>query len=352
MAATAAQSSKSPECARRFRQLLQLAFDEAGVDGIGAHLGVRHQRRQERDVGDDAANVGLFQPAVEPIDRGLAGRRPRDHLGQHGVVIRRHRIAIAIAGIDPQAVNGLRRTPGLDPAHRGHEVLLRIFRVDPRLDGVAVQPDLILRQRQLFAECHPQLPLHQIDAGNQFGHGMLDLQAGVHLDEEHFLAVGDEFDGAGADIVHGGGRLARGGADRFALFGVERRRRRFLDHLLVPPLQRAFALPERKQVAMAVADDLHLDMPGVLHEFFNQHPVVAERRLGLALGADDRGRKLAGRIHHPHAPPAAAGGRFHQYRKTDLVGGLCQRRLVLGLAVIAGHQRHIGFFHQLFRSAS
>ena len=289
----------------RFRQLLQFALDEAGVDGVGAHVRVRNQRRQERDVGDDAPDISLFQPAVEPLDGGLPRRRPGDHFCQHGIVIRRHRIAIAIAGVNPQAIDGVRRAPGLDPAHRRHEILLRIFGIDPRLDGVAVQSDLVLRQRQLFAERHAQLPFDQIDAGNQLGHGMLDLQAGVHLDEEHLLAVGDEFDGAGADIVHGGGRLARGGADRFALLGVQRRRRRFLDHLLVSPLQRAFALPEREQIAMAVADDLHLDMPGVLHEFFDQHAVVAECGLGLALGTDDGRRKLCGRIHRAHAPPAA-----------------------------------------------
>src|SRR2546422_6874319 len=56
------------------------------------------------------------------------------------------------------------------------------------------------------------------------------------------------------------------------------RRRRFLDHLLVPPLQRAFALEQRQQVAVAVADDLHLDMPGVVDIFFDQHAVVADRK--------------------------------------------------------------------------
>ena len=99
----------------------------------------------------------------------------------------------------------------------GMKFLCGIFRIDPRLDGVAVQRDLVLRQRQLFAERHPQLPFDQIDAGDQFGHGMLDLQPRVHFDEEDVLAVGDELDGAGADIVDRGSRLARGGADRLAL---------------------------------------------------------------------------------------------------------------------------------------
>ncbi len=70
------------------RQVLQFTFDEAGIDGIGAHVRVRHQRRQERNVGDDAANIGVLKSAVEPLNRGVAGRRPRNHLGQHGVVVR------------------------------------------------------------------------------------------------------------------------------------------------------------------------------------------------------------------------------------------------------------------------
>ena len=211
---------------------------------------------------------------------------------------------------------------------------------------MAVQPDLILLQRQLFAEGDAQLPFDEIDTGDQLGHGMLDLQTRVHLDEEHVLAVGDELDGAGADIVHRAGRLSRGGADRLALLGIERRRRRFLDHLLMPPLQGAFALEQRQQIAMAVADHLHLDVAGIVDIFLDQHAVVAERRLGLALGADDGRPKLGGRAHDAHAAAAAAGGRLHQHRKADLVGGLRERRLVLGLAVIAGHQRHAGLLHQ------
>ena len=46
-------------------------------------------------------------------------------------------------------------------------MLLRVFRIDPRLDGMAVQFDLVLRQRQFLAERHPQLPFHQIFAGDR-----------------------------------------------------------------------------------------------------------------------------------------------------------------------------------------
>ena len=182
---------------------------------------------------------------------------------------------------------------------------MRIFRVDPRLDRVAVQRDLVLLQRQRLAERDPQLPFDEIDAGDQLGHRMLDLQPRVHLDEEDVLAVGDEFDGAGADIVDRARGLARGGADRLALRGIQRRRRRFLDHLLVPPLQRAFALEQRDQIAVAVADDLHLDMARIVDVFLDQHAVVAERGLGLALGADERG----GQVRRPRAPRACRARR-------------------------------------------
>ena len=121
---------------------------------------------------------------------------------------------------------------------------------------------------------------------------MLDLKARVHLDEVHFLAVGDEFDSAGADIIDRGRRLARGGADDFALAGVQRRRRRLLDHLLMPPLQRALALEQRQEIAVAVADHLHLDMARGVEVFFDQHAIVAERSLCLAFGADDGRCKL------------------------------------------------------------
>ncbi len=207
-------------------------------------------------------------------------------------------------------------------------------------------PDILLRQRQSFAERHPQLPFDQIDPRDQFGHGMLDLQSCVHLDEEHILAVGHKFDGAGADVIDRRGGLARRSTHGLALCRTEGWRRRFLDHLLMPPLQRAFALEQRHQIAVAVADHLHFDVTRIINVFLNQHAIVAERGLRLALGADDGRRKFAGRPHDPHAAAATPGGRLDQHRKADSVGGRSQGRLVLRLAVITLHQRHAGLFHQ------
>jgi hypothetical protein len=40
---------------------------------------------------------------------------------------------------------------------------------------------------QRGASGHENLRAHQIDAGDLLGHSMLDLDAGVHLDEEPLL---------------------------------------------------------------------------------------------------------------------------------------------------------------------
>ena len=65
---------------------------------------------------------------------------------------------------------------------------------------------------------------------------------------------------------------------------VEQRRRRLLDHLLIAALDRAFALAEIDDVAVLVAKHLDFDVAGIDDEFLDEHPVVAERRLGLGLG--------------------------------------------------------------------
>ena len=99
---------------------------------------------------------------------------------------------------------------------------------------------------------------------------------------------------------------------------------------------------------MTVADDLHFDMARVLRQIFDQDAIVAERGLGLALGADNGGRKLARGTHNAHAASAAAGGGLHQHGKAGFIGGGGQCRVVLGLAVIARHQRDAGPLHQQF----
>ncbi len=145
----------------------------------------------------------------------------RDQLGDHRIVKRRDIVARFDAAIDAKPFT-LRKFERNQLAGRGQKAALGIFRVKPRFDGVAVERHLILRERKFFSRSDFELPFDEIEAGDGFSNGMLDLQPRVHFHEPERVfvqarrAVGDEFDGAGADITAGlgggdGGR-AHGGA--------------------------------------------------------------------------------------------------------------------------------------------
>ena len=85
-----------------------------------------------------------------------------------------------------------------DRAGRRAEPGLRVLRDDPELDGVPAHRDVVLPQPQRLARRDPRLLGDQVDAGDQLGDRVLDLDAGVHLDEEVLtgLVVDEELDGA------------------------------------------------------------------------------------------------------------------------------------------------------------
>jgi hypothetical protein len=63
--------------------------------------------------------------------------------------------------------------------------------------------DVVLGERQRQAGGDADLLAHQVDAGDGLGDRMLDLQAGVHLDEEELAVLPQELDGADAQIADG-----------------------------------------------------------------------------------------------------------------------------------------------------
>ena len=111
-----------------------------------------------------------------------------DQLGHHRVIKRRNRIAFAHAIVHADRATLEARADRLlvdmQRTRSGQEIVVGVFGADARLDGVAIDAQLLLRQRQLFTRGHTQLPLHQIQPGNGFGHRMLDLQTGVHFHEK------------------------------------------------------------------------------------------------------------------------------------------------------------------------
>ena len=97
---------------------------------------------------------------------------------------------------------------------------MRVLRVDAAFDGVSVEADVLLAERQRRAGGDPDLLDHQIEPGDHLGDGVLDLEAGVHLDEVELASLVKKFDGADAaiaEIAHG---LGHGFADADALVSL------------------------------------------------------------------------------------------------------------------------------------
>ena len=202
-----------------------------------------------------------------------------------------------------------------------------------------------------LARRHPQLHLDEVGAVDHLGDRVLHLQPGVHLHEEELVgvvAVHDELDRARAGVADRARRLDRRGPHRLPLLVGEQRRRRLLDDLLVPALQRALALAEVDHVAVGVGQDLDLDVPRVPDQALDEQGVVAEAAAGLAAGATrSRRRRSRTPVHLAHALAAAARARLEQHRVADLLDGQRERGVVEARPVRAGHHGHARLRHRL-----
>jgi hypothetical protein len=177
---------------------------------------------------------------------------------------------------------------------------------------------------------------------------MLDLQPRIHLHEIELRGLGivQKFDRAGADITDRLRRLDRCASHALAHVLWKARRRCFLDHLLMAALDRAIALEEIDAIAVAVGEHLDFDVARMLEIFLDEHAIVAERRSRFPFGAGELRSKFAWARRHFHALAAAAGGGFDQNGIADAFRLALEKIGRLILAVIAGHERNAGFFHQ------
>ena len=140
-----------------------------------------------------------------------------------------------------------------------------------------------LRVVQMAALRDQNLRAHQVNAGDDLGDGVLDLDARVHLDEEPFVRVEieEEFDRAGVVVADVRGDVHGGVAEFAAHDSVQRDGRRDFDDLLVAALDGAIALVQMQHVAVPVAEHLHLDVLGARNVFFQEDGGIAEGAAGF-----------------------------------------------------------------------
>ena len=204
---------------------------------------------------------------------------------------------------------------------------------------------------QLVAVGDEDLAAHEIDAGHDFGDGVLDLDARVDLDEVELAAIDveQELDRAGVPVADRAAQPRRGIADPAAQIVGEVDARRDLDDFLMAALDRAVALPEVHEVAVRVAEDLHLDVLGARDVALEEHVGPAERRLRLALRLFELGLQLVRALHDAHPAAAAAEAGLDDQRIADPLGHARTSSAACDRLLRAGNRRDAGLLREALR---
>ena len=161
-----------------------------------------HHRRQEGHIMPQARQVGVLQRPGHARHRILARLAPGAQFGDHRVVEHTDLVALADAGIVPDRIVALIAFLGLlvadQPPDGRQEAAIRVLGIDAALDGPAVDRQVLLFEGQGLAPGRTDHLFDQIDPGDHLRHRMLDLQPGVHFQEEEALVLtGHELDRAG-----------------------------------------------------------------------------------------------------------------------------------------------------------
>ena len=290
--------------------------------------------------GDTAARE-LIDRQGGACQRVFAVTTVNDQLADHGIVERRYGVGLVGVAVDAHPL-AHRRQPRLEHAGRRHEIPPPVLGVDAKLDGVPARRIGKRYVTQRLAACDAQLQLDQVQSEDLLRHRVLDLDPGVHLDEVEALLLRrvDELDRARADVAYALGQRDRGFVQLLSHLLIERRGRRFLHQLLVAALDGAVALTEMHHVAMAIAEDLNLDMAHLGKEPLEIDRAIAEGGFRLPIGLAEESLERVRIVGDAHAAPATPRARLEQHRKADFRRRLAGDAGIVKGGIGAGHHRH------------
>ena len=295
----------------------------------------------EGDRRRDADDREVLEGPQRAGARGLARLPVNDEFCKERIEVRRDLAALEEPRVDPDA-GAPRRVEVDDPARRGQEIQARVLRVDPALDRVAAEADLILGRKREVPTSERELRPHDIDSGHGLRHGVLDLQARVDLEEEVALRGHEELHGPRGAVAPRARDSDGVGVEAPAQRLVEVGRRALLDELLVAPLHGTVALEEVDDGAPAVPEDLHLDVAGARKALLHVEFPVPEGLPGFAGGRLEGLGKARGALDAADPAAAAPIGGFEEDRKAEALGSLARLVRVAQRPVRAGNRWHPG----------
>ena len=262
---------RSPSCGGPgFQQLLKIMDIEPALD----EAWLVHDPSVQGEVRGDTLDPHLGQRHLQPRHRLVPGLPMNNELGDHRVVVRRYGRSCGDVTVDPDAWAAWDIEPRDLPRGRGEAV--GIFGIDPAFESVTMAAYIGLGKGEGFAARNPNAFGHDIDSGGRFSDWMLDLHPRIHLDEEEFLLLDQELEGADTLIADPPAGLDAAFADLATRSLGQARSWRFLQDLLMAALERAIAAAEPECRAVSVRQHLDLDVARMFQELFGIDLWIAE----------------------------------------------------------------------------
>ena len=199
---------------------------------------------------------------------------------------------------------------------------------------------------QCVALRHLNLCAHEVDACHHFRDRVLHLNARIHLDKIPRLGIHivEKLHRARVVVPDVLGQFQRRRAEFVPHRFIQRHARGDLHHFLITPLHRTIAFVQMQNIAVLVAQNLHLNVLGVLHVLFEKHRRIAKRAIGLATGFIKQSLQILGFMHHPHPAPAATKGSLDDEWKPNLLGHLHCLGAGFDCVIRAGQHRYSSGF--------
>src|SRR5205085_11417324 len=119
----------------------------------------------------------------------------------------------------------------------------------------------------------------------------------------------------------------------------------FLDDFLMAPLRRAISFEQMDDMSVAVAEDLHLDMPRLIDQPLDVQVPAAEGGDCFAPRGTNRFHRIRRLAYLAHSFAPAASRRFDECWETDAFDCCDDASVRLIRGSLAGHDRHTGGGH-------
>src|SRR5690606_35767668 len=326
------------------RTLSQLVFEVMDAGTTLDKARVVHQLAVQRNVGLYTFYHHFGQGNAQTGDSLTTRSAGCNQFGDHGIIMWRNGVTTEYVGIHAHP-GPARRVPVGNLSGTGDE-LEWIFGVDPAFDGVSAELHIALTQGELFAGSYKYLLNHQIDTRDHLGDGVLDLNPGIHFDEEEFAVFVQELERTCATITHLAACLGAALANSLDKTAGNTRRWCFFDDFLMTALHGAITLAQPDSISPAVGQNLNLDMTRVLEELLHVDLGVAECGSGFGPGHGYCVQQRSLGVHHSHSTSAATARRLDDNGITDFAShALDFGRIVRQRARRAWHNRHACFDH-------